>query len=340
LRVAVGHAAFRAQGLLGIPRRGDIDYTRIITIRLEDIEPSIAGPRRPQDRIPLSHARLRFEEQLSKPLEAGGFGLPGEALHRRVTIDAAADGLGHGDILIAAITSCTNTSNPAVMLGAGLLARNASAKGLRVPRHIKTSLAPGSRAVTAHLQRHGLLEPLAMLGFEVAAYGCTTCIGNSGPMDPDIEAALDRENLVGCAVLSGNRNFEARIHGSIKANYLASPPLVVAFALAGRINIDMHAEPLGHTPEGEPVYLRDIWPADAELQALLEDLSPEAFATAYESPPMNGGWLDVQATGGDIYPWPSSTYLARPPSSTASHSTLNRPPRSRTPGPWRSSAIR
>jgi aconitate hydratase len=253
-----------AQGLFGMPQRGAIDYSRVITIDLSAIVPCIAGPRRPQDRIALSEAKAQFRKILHNPASEGGYAIDLDALARRVEVCSRCDAfsIGHGDILIAAITSCTNTSNPSAMVAAGLLARNAARLGLRVAPHIKTSLAPGSRAVTDYLGRAGLLEPLSALGFDVVAYGCTTCIGFSGPLDPEVESVLEAEQFVGCAVLSGNRNFEARVHGSIRANYLASPALVVAYALAGTMDIDLTSQPLGTGADWQPVFLRDIWPSD------------------------------------------------------------------------------
>ncbi len=252
---------FRAQKLFGIPRAGDIDYSRELTLDLSSIVPSLAGPKRPQDRIELRSMADTFDHLLSQPVGNDGFGQPAEALHTRFPSGIPGIDLGHGDILIAAITSCTNTSNPAVMIAAGLLAKKAVDKGLAVKPHIKTSLAPGSRVVTEYLEQAGLLDPLAQLGFALAGYGCTTCIGNAGDLAPEFNNAITEHNLIAAAVLSGNRNFEARIHPNIRANYLASPPLVVAFALAGRVNIDLTREALGTGSDGQPVYLRDIWPS-------------------------------------------------------------------------------
>jgi aconitate hydratase len=305
-----------AQGLFGMPKRGDIDYSRVITIDLAAVVPCIAGPRRPQDRIALTDAKARFRATLATPASEGGYGVEPAGLERRVRIRSGDEALsiGHGDILIAAITSCTNTSNPSAMVAAGLLARNAERVGLRVAPQIKTSLAPGSRAVTDYLGRAGLLSPLSALGFDVVAYGCTTCIGFSGPLDPAIERVLEEEQFVGCAVLSGNRNFEARIHGSIKANFLASPALVVAYALAGTMDIDITSEPIGAGADGRPVFLRDIWPKDAEVAAVIRyHVGVESFrATAGLN---DGGpdWDALPSGSGHIYDWPRSTYLLRPP---------------------------
>ena len=309
-------AYLMAQGLFGMPKRGAIDYSRVITIDLSAMVPSIAGPRRPQDRIALSEAQAQFRTILHTPASEGGYGIGQDALAHRVTVRSGDEvfSIGHGDILIAAITSCTNTSNPSAMVAAGLLARNAACLGLRVAPHIKTSLAPGSRAVTDYLGRAGLLEPLSALGFDVVAYGCTTCIGFSGPLDPEIESVLEAEQFVGCAVLSGNRNFEARVHGSIRANYLASPALVVAYALAGTMDIDITSRPLGIGTEGQPVFLRDIWPADTEVDVVIRDhVGVASFrATAQLG---NGGadWDALPSGAGQIYDWPQSSYLLRPP---------------------------
>ena len=242
---------FVAQDLFGMPRRGEIDYSLELELDLAGVVPSVAGPGRPQDRIALPDLPARFDELLLQAAGEGGYGKAADTLRSRVPVP---DGphLGHGDVLIAAITSCTNTSNPGVMLAAGLLARKAVARGLQVAPHIKTSLAPGSRVVTDYLGRAGLIAPLEALGFRVVAYGCTTCIGNAGPLDPELERVLTGHDLICASVLSGNRNFEARIHPAIKANFLMSPPLVVAFALAGRIGIDFTREPLGSGNDGAP----------------------------------------------------------------------------------------
>ncbi|MCB1889245.1 MAG: aconitate hydratase AcnA [Rhodocyclaceae bacterium] len=306
---------FRAQDLFGIPRGGDIDYSRVVHIDLGAIVPSLAGPKRPQDRIALTDMRETFERQLSEPAIDGGFGRPADELGRRV--DSGRDGiaLSHGDVLIAAITSCTNTSNPSVMLAAGLLAKKAVARGLRVAPHIKTSLAPGSRVVTDYLEAAGLLAPLAQLGFALAGYGCTTCIGNAGDLAPEFNESIAANHLVVSAVLSGNRNFEARIHPNIRANYLASPPLVVAFALAGRCNIDLDREPLGTDRDGQPVTLRDLWPSSDEIAELLPlatqaDRYEQRYADVTRDADL---WNAIETGEGDVYDWPSSTYIAEPP---------------------------
>ena len=308
-------AYFRAQGLFGIPRAGQIDYSRTVRLDLATIVPSLAGPTRPQDRIALPEMASRFNGLLSAPESADGFARPAEGLAQRYPTDLPGIALGHGDVLIAAITSCTNTSNPAVMIAAGLLARKAVAKGLRVAPHIKTSLAPGSRVVTDYLTSTGLLAPLAELGFALAGYGCTTCIGNAGDLDPAFNKAIAEHQLVAAAVLSGNRNFEARIHPNLRANYLASPPLVVAFAIAGRVNIDLDSEALGIGGDGKPVYLRDIWPTSDEINAALPfALDPETFRRRYADVTADQDlWKAIPAPAGEVYDWPPSTYIARPP---------------------------
>jgi len=308
-------AYFRAQGMFGIPRAGQIDYSRSVRLDLSSIVPSLAGPKRPQDRIALPEMASRFNDLLSAPESADGFARPAASLAERYATGQPGVALGHGDVLIAAITSCTNTSNPAVMIAAGLLARKAVARGLRVRPHIKTSLAPGSRVVTDYLQTAGLLAPLAELGFALAGYGCTTCIGNAGDLDPAFNQAIADHQLVAAAVLSGNRNFEARIHPNLRANYLASPPLVVAFAIAGRVNIDLDSEPLGVGSDGQLVYLRDVWPTSEEIDAVLPfALDPETFRRRYADVTVDQDlWKAIPAPVGEAYDWPPSTYIARPP---------------------------
>ncbi|CUW39633.1 aconitate hydratase 1 [Magnetospirillum sp. XM-1] len=314
--IEVFRAYYSAQGLFGMPMPGDIDYSEVIEFDLGSVQPSIAGPKRPQDRLNLSDMRRAFTSLFSAPAKDDGYGRPAEALGRRHRVEttAAAD-IGHGDVLIAAITSCTNTSNPGVMLAAGLLARKAVALGLKVGPRVKTSLAPGSRVVTEYLAKAGLLGDLESLGFGVVAYGCTTCIGNSGPLMPDLEQAIAADDLVCAAVLSGNRNFEARIHPAIKANFLMSPPLVVAFAIAGRIAIDMTQEPLGTGKDGKPVMLKDIWPSGREVaDALLVATDPELYRRLY-SDFVHGNplWNDIPTQTGPAYAWETSTYIAEPP---------------------------
>ena len=302
---------FQAQQMLGMPKPGDIDYSRVIEIDLDAIETCVAGPKRPQDRLALRELKPRFDALLQQPLAEGGYGRPAPP-------DRGGPGphaLRDGDVLIAAITSCTNTSNPGVMLAAGLLARAARARGLGVSRHVKTSLAPGSRVVTEYLSAAGLLAPLAELGFRLVAYGCTTCIGNSGPLDEPIEWALRHRGLVCAAVLSGNRNFEARIHPAIRANFLMSPPLVVAFALAGRVDIDLEREPLGFDAQGQPVFLRDLWPGEADITAALaRSATPDTYRRLYANLAHgNALWDAIDAPTGQHYGWSASTYIARPP---------------------------
>ena len=306
---------FKAQGLFGIPTAGSIDYSSVVELDLSSIEPSLAGPKRPQDRIALKAMKETFNTLFSKPVTENGFNLPAEKLAQRYPTGKDGLKIGNADVLIAAITSCTNTSNPSVMLSAGLLAQKAVAKGLTIAPHIKTSLAPGSRVVTEYLTNAGLLEPLAKLGFSVAAYGCTTCIGNAGPLREDIDKTITDNNLICAAVLSGNRNFEARIHPNLKANFLASPPLVVAYAIAGKMNINLDTEPLGTGKDGQPVYLKDIWPSNAEMQAVLKFASdPAVYQRLYsdltKDLPL---WNAIEAPVGNQYQWDDSTYIACPP---------------------------
>ena len=352
---------FKAQGLYGIPQTGQIDYSNVVELDLASIEPSLAGPKRPQDRIALSGMKEAFNTLFSKPTAENGFNKADTELSKRyattlpdrsqnVCVPISGGGLqnnaegrsememsgehptpsvrcetveemlpsidiGNGDVLIAAITSCTNTSNPSVLLTAGLLAKKAVEKGLRVKPHIKTTLAPGSRVVTAYLTNAGLLPYLEQLGFSVAAYGCTTCIGNSGPLDAKIEEVIVANDLIAAAVLSGNRNFEARIHANIKANFLASPPLVVAYAIAGKMNINLDSEPLGNDQNGQAVYLRDIWPSSAELQAVSSFATDPAlyrslYADLTKDLPL---WNAIVAPTGNQYQWDDSTYIALPP---------------------------
>ncbi len=287
----------RAQGLFGVPAEGQCDYSRVVELDLGSVEPAVAGPRRPQDRIPLS----RLKAELAEPLrQAGPRGAPPT----------------HGSVVIAAITSCTNTSNPAVMLAAGLLAKRAVERGLRPPPWVKTSLAPGSRVVSGYLQETGLQAHLDALGFQVVGFGCTTCIGNSGPLDPALEERIAREGLWVASVLSGNRNFEARIHPAVKANFLMSPPLVVAFALAGTVDLDPERDPLGTGRDGRPVFLRDLWPPPEEVEALLARAGdPGRYRRNYaDVAAANPAWQAMAAPGGVEFPWdPASTYVREPP---------------------------
>ncbi len=358
--VSAFKAYFQAQGLFGMPKTGDIDYSQVLELDLGAVEPSLAGPKRPQDRIQIGQVKTRFTELFAKPMTENGYNKPRGELGKRyratlapgnpasgggviapesvnagapvdvlemvdnrptpdlVTLERPAPEtveIGHGDVLIAAITSCTNTSNPSVLIAAGLLAKKAVEKGLTVRKHIKTSLAPGSRVVTEYLKRSGLLPYLEKLGFYVSAYGCTTCIGNAGPLDPGIEETIVKNDLVCVAVLSGNRNFEARIHANIKANFLASPPLVVAYAIAGTMLKDLMTEPLGIGKGGKPVYIGDVWPSPQEVaDALQYATDPKVFRRLYSDfTKDNALWESIPAPEGQVYDWPASTYIAEPP---------------------------
>lgn len=309
---------FKAQGLYGVPRKGDCDYSQVLELNLEEIRPSLAGPKRPQDRLDLNQLKPKFLELLSKPLSEGGYDQKSSELNQRFPtgISSGSSDVGHGDVLIAAITSCTNTSNPGVMLAAGLLAKRAVEKGLRIGPTVKTSLAPGSRVVSSYLEKTGLQVYLDQLGFNLVGYGCTTCIGNSGPLEPTIEQVVTGNDLVAASVLSGNRNFEARVHPNIKANFLMSPPLVVAFALAGRIDIDLSSEPIGRGRDGQDVYLRDLWPGLKEVSDLMAAaFDPETFRRMYQDfANQNGGWQEIPGSQGDLFDWdPDSTYIREPP---------------------------
>jgi aconitate hydratase len=307
-------AYFKAQGLYGIPKAGAIDYSQVLELDLSTIYPSVAGPKRPQDRIDLDKVKGTFTKLFFTPVKENGFGKKAEEMHKTYkTFDGLE--LRHGDVLIAAITSCTNTSNPGVLLAAGLLAKKAVELGLSVKPHVKTSLAPGSRVVTEYLQKAGLLPYLEKLGFAVAAYGCTTCIGNAGPLAPPIDEAIVKNDLVCAAVLSGNRNFEARIHPNLRANFLASPPLVVAYAIAGSILKDLRTEPLGKTKDGKDVFIGHVWPSADEVRALMKlAMDPGTFRKLYSNlGETNPLWKKVSAPTGQAYSWPKSTYIAEPP---------------------------
>jgi aconitate hydratase len=369
---------YMAQGMFGIPRKGECNYTTCLELDLGDIRPSVAGPKRPQDRIELPNLKDQFGALLLKPASEGGYGktsdeaasryftrigtidiaktpLGGGGEQRPESVPVAAGGavtpsntsvwtetemvnnrptpdrlvevhpeefphaevdLGHGDVLIAAITSCTNTSNPSVMLAAGLLAKKAVERGLQVKPAVKNSLAPGSRVVTEYLARTGLQPYLDQLGFNIVGYGCTTCIGNSGPLDPAIEQVVIDHDLIAASVLSGNRNFEARVHQSIKANFLMSPPLVVAFALVGRVDVDLTKDPLGKGKDGQPVYLRDVWPSMNEIKELLRSaFEPETYRRLYGNfADQNPHWNAIPTTTGNVYEWDTeSTYIREPP---------------------------
>ncbi|MEO7106803.1 MAG: aconitate hydratase, partial [Rhodoferax sp.] len=358
-------AYFRAQGLFGVPVAGDIDYSQVVTLDLGTVTPSLAGPKRPQDRIELGKVASQFESLFSKSNAENGFNQLAAVFHTRHQVrkadepvltkvpqspptplgaaremvemesnkptlaadhalrtasSTAAGGtdisVGHGDVLIAAITSCTNTSNPSVLLAAGLLAKKAVEAGLKVKPHIKTSLAPGSRIVTEYLTETGLLPYLEKLGFSLVGYGCTTCIGNSGDLTPELNEVISKNDLVCAAVLSGNRNFEARIHPNIKANFLASPPLVVAYAIAGTVNTDLMTQPVGKGKGGKDVYLGDIWPSTEEIHALLKyAMNGKAFRKNYAKVNTEPGklWDKIKGVSGQAYTWPTSTYIAEPP---------------------------
>jgi len=306
---------FKAQGLYGIPKKGDIDYTKEVELDLSSVAPSLAGPKRPQDRIEIGNVKSTFKDLFSKPVSENGFNKKPEDLD---AVYETSNGVKvkNGDIVIAAITSCTNTSNPSVLLAAGLLAKKAVEAGLKVSPHIKTSLAPGSRVVTKYLEAAGLLPYLEKLGFGVAAYGCTTCIGNAGDLTPEMNEAITKNDIVASAVLSGNRNFEARIHGNIRSNFLASPPLVVAYAIAGNISRDLMTEPVGRV-KGKDIFLGDIWPTSAEINKLMKfAMNSATFKENYADVKGAPGklWENIKGVAeGDVYNWPNSTYIAEPP---------------------------
>jgi aconitate hydratase len=345
---------YKAQGLWGIPKKGEIQYSQELELDLGTVLPSVAGPKRPQDRIELPKLKNEFTTAFSKPITENGFGMKAEELSRTVHVSAGGEvhpsggsqtgsagqcesemaaehptpdpvhnraaklkgDIRNGSVLIAAITSCTNTSNPSVMLAAGLLAKKAVEKGLTVNSTVKSSLAPGSRVVTDYLNKTGLTPFLDKLGFQTVGYGCTTCIGNSGPLHPAIEDAVVKNNLVAASVLSGNRNFEARVHQNIKANFLMSPPLVVAFALAGRVDIDLANDALGTGKDGKPVHLRDIWPSLKEVRDLMQAaLQPEVFRKLYKDfAAQNPKWNEISSSTGNVYEWDrKSTYIQEPP---------------------------
>ncbi len=349
-------AYFKAQKLFGIPEPEDIAYSQLIELDLGTVTPSLAGPKRPQDRITLTDVAAKFTELFSAPVAANGFNQPAERLamdfavadngraaddaptltpgsarnvaemvanrstrnaaHTQGTAAASPGTLRNGDVLIAAITSCTNTSNPSVLLAAGLLAKKAVEAGLKVRPHVKTSLAPGSRVVTEYLTKTGLLPYLEKLGFNLAGYGCTTCIGNAGDLAPQLNEAITANDLVCAAVLSGNRNFEARIHPNLKANFLASPPLVVAYAIAGNMMVDLMTQPVGLGKRGKPVFLGEIWPSSDEVHKLLKSaMNPKAFRDNYASVAANPGklWSAIKGSTGQVYGWPQSSYIAQPP---------------------------
>ena len=316
--VARTEAYMRVQGLFREASTPDPEFTDTLELDLGSVVPSLAGPKRPQDRVALSDMKSAFQTALTAPVKERGYELSPEALTREAVFgtNGGTQIMKHGAVVIAAITSCTNTSNPSVLLAAGLLARKALEKGLNVKPYVKTSLAPGSRVVTEYLKKADLLDPLSRLGFNVIAYGCTTCIGNSGPLPGEVAKAVTGSDLVAAAVLSGNRNFEGRVHPLVKANYLASPPLVVAFALAGTVDIDLSKEPLGVGSDGKPVYLKDLWPSQKEInEAIAASVKAEMFKEKYADV-FNGSdmWNEIQVREGDLFEWSEeSTYIHHPP---------------------------
>ncbi len=310
-------AYMKAQGLFRDANTPDPEFTDTLELDLGSVVPSLAGPKRPQDRVPMSELKETFQRALTTPVKERGFELKPEAVNTEATFgtNGGSMKMKHGAVVIAAITSCTNTSNPSVMVGAGLLAKKALEKGLNVKPYVKTSLAPGSRVVTEYLKQANLIDPLAQLGFNVVGYGCTTCIGNSGPLPGEVAKAVTGNDLVAAAVLSGNRNFEGRVHPLVKANFLASPPLVVAYALAGTVDINLDTEPLGEGTDG-PVYLKDIWPTQQEISETIASslevkMFQERYASVFEG---SDAWKEIKVSGGDIYEWDeSSTYIHHPP---------------------------
>ncbi len=313
--IAGVEAYARAQGLWFEAGAAEKSYTATLELDLTSVQPALAGPKRPQDRVDLSNMKSHFLESLTHELGHHGHGLAPEDLSKGAIVerDGKKYDLNHGDVVIAAITSCTNTSNPDVMLAAGILARNARKHGLEVKPWVKTSLAPGSRVVTEYYEATGLQEDLNALGFNVVGYGCTTCIGNSGPIPEQIEAAIDEAGLIVGSVISGNRNFEGRVHGKVKASYLASPPLVVAYALAGSLEVDLSTQPVGYTPEGKPVMLSELWPSDEELAEALAVITPEMFRQRYADAMNEPRWDSIPSEASPLYPWaPESTYIRLP----------------------------
>ena len=313
--IAGVEAYARAQGLWYDASDAEKSYTATLELDLSTVQPALAGPKRPQDRVDLSSMKTHYIESLTHELGHHGHGLAQEDLSKGAMVERNGEvyDLNHGDVVIAAITSCTNTSNPGVMLAAGLLARNARKHGLEVKPWVKTSLAPGSRVVTEYYEASGLQEDLNALGFNVVGYGCTTCIGNSGPIPEEIEAAIDEAGLIVGSVISGNRNFEGRVHGKVKASYLASPPLVVAYALAGTLEIDLTTEPIGHSSDGTPVMLSDLWPSDEEISEALTVITPDMFRQRYADAMNEPRWDSIPSESSPLYPWASeSTYIRLP----------------------------
>ena len=317
----------KAQGLFRTAGSPEPKFSQVVELDLSTLQASVAGPKRPQDRLAVADVKGSFTKALTAPVKERGFGLPAEKLAATAPVSGMGETLRHGSIVLAAITSCTNTSNPSVLLGAALLAKKALARGLKISPAVKTSLAPGSRVVTAYLKKSGLLPYLEQLGFYVVAYGCTTCIGNSGPMKSEVEEAIKAGDIVAAAVLSGNRNFEGRVHPLTKANYLMSPPLVVAYALAGRVDIDLTTEPIGTGTDGQPVYLKDLWPSPAEIQQYLKlAADPATYRKLYSGiAESNPAWNKLSAKRSPTFTWDqSSTYIQEPPF------LLNLPPQAGT----------
>ncbi|GIP01152.1 aconitate hydratase A [Paenibacillus lautus] len=318
-QVELVESYYKAQNMFRTADTPDPEFSDVIELDLASVVPSLAGPKRPQDRIELTNMKQNFNDIIRTPIDKGGYGLSDEKIAETVKVnhkDGSTSEMGTGAVVIAAITSCTNTSNPSVMLGAGLLAKKAVERGLTKPGYVKSSLTPGSLVVTDYLEKSGLLHYLEALGFYVAGYGCATCIGNSGPLPDEVSEAITDNDMTVAAVLSGNRNFEGRVHAQVKANYLASPPLVVAYALAGTVNIDLQNEPIGYDPNNEPVYLKDIWPTSAEIrEAIGQAVSPDAFREKYENVfTANERWNKIPVPEGELYEWDDqSTYIQNPP---------------------------
>ncbi|RCW51837.1 aconitate hydratase AcnA [Paenibacillus prosopidis] len=312
-------AYYKAQGMFRTDETPDPVFSDVVELDLSTIVPSLAGPKRPQDRVELTAMKESFNTIIRTPIEKGGYGLSDEKIEQVVTVnhnDGQVSKMGTGAVVIAAITSCTNTSNPSVMVGAGLVAKKAVALGLKKPAYVKSSLTPGSLVVTEYLTKANLLEPLEALGFHVAGYGCATCIGNSGPLPDEVSKAIADNDMTVSAVLSGNRNFEGRVHAQVKANYLASPPLVIAYALAGTTNIDLTNDPIGYTEDNKPVYLKDIWPTSKEVNdAMTAALNPQMFRDKYENVfTQNERWNAISVPQGESYEWDAkSTYIQNPP---------------------------
>ncbi|SMG51738.1 aconitate hydratase AcnA [Paenibacillus aquistagni] len=328
-QIALVESYYRTQGMFRTDDMEDPVFTDTIELDLGSVVPSLAGPKRPQDRVELTNMKDAFNEIIRTPIDKGGYGLSDEKIQESVTVKHAngeETKLGAGAVVIAAITSCTNTSNPSVMIGAGLVAKKAVERGLKKPAYVKSSLTPGSLVVTEYLQKANLLDSLESLGFHVAGYGCATCIGNSGPLPDEVSQAIADNDLTVAAVLSGNRNFEGRVHAQVKANYLASPPLVVAYALAGTVNIDLANDPIGYDQNDQPVYLKDIWPTNAEIkEAVAQAITPDMFREKYEHIfTQNERWNAIPVPEGELYEWDEkSTYIQNPPFFTNLGDTLN-----------------